>query len=132
VSGLILGHHSRHLEMVWDAVGWAFPAGVTFVAFSLLYRYIPDVKHGLHDVWPGAVVAALLFEAAKHGFTVYVANFSRYELVYGALGAVMLFLLWIYLSAMILLLGAELASVWEREVPHRGREAAPGRRLSTA
>ena len=99
-----------------------FPASVTIIAFLFLYRYVPSVSHGFRDVWPGAVIAGVLFEGAKHAFTYYVANWNRYEMLYGALGAVMLFLLWIYLSAMILLIGAELASAYEELVYRRRGE----------
>jgi membrane protein len=118
---LVVGRHSIHLGPLWQAVALAFPGLVTFVAFLFLYRYVPNVRHGFADVWPGALVAAGLFELAKHGFTWYVASFDRVTVVYGALGAVMLFLVWIYVSALILLLGAEIASVYEKAL--RGRTA---------
>jgi membrane protein len=113
---------SRGLEESMRWAGWLFPAAVSFVAFLLLYRFVPRVKHGFTDVWPGALAGTLAFEASKHGFTTYVAHFSRYEVVYGALGAVMLFMLWTYVSAVILLGGAEIASEWGRM--RRERDAA--------
>lgn len=121
-SARALGSHSGQIQFLWVTTGWAFPALVTFVAFLFLYRYVPNVRHGMGDVWPGALAATLLFEAAKHAFTWYVASFNRFELVYGALGAVMLFLLWVYVSAVILLIGAEMASVYEKAL--RGRTTA--------
>jgi membrane protein len=100
-------------------LGLALPAVVSFIAFLLLYRYVPNVRHGVGDVWPGAALAAILFEIIKHGFALYVAHFNRYQALYGALGAVMLFMLWTYLSSVILLIGAEFAS--EFEAGRRGR-----------
>jgi membrane protein len=125
VSALVLGQRMPRLEYVWDVFAWAFPAAITFVAFLLLYRYVPNVRHRFSDVWPGALLAALLFEMTKHAFTFYVASFSRFEMLYGALGAVMLFLMWVYLSAMILLLGAEMAAVYERAIRGRTTAARP-------
>jgi membrane protein len=104
--------------------GW-LPALVSFVFFLLLYRFVPTVRHGFRDVWPGALVAAASFELSKHGFTLYVANFGRYQMVYGALGAVMLFMLWTYVSALILLIGAEVASAWERMRRERAAAILP-------
>jgi membrane protein len=118
---LVLGPNSIHLDAFWQAVGLGFPGLVTFVSFLFLYRYVPNVKHGFADVWPGALVASGLFELAKHAFAWYVSSFDRVAVVYGALGAVMLFLVWIYVSALILLLGAEMASVYEKAL--RGRTA---------
>lgn len=100
-------------------LGVVVPAAFSFVAFLLLYRYVPNVRHGVGDVWPGALAATLLFEFAKHGFAFYVSHFNRYQALYGALGAVMLFMLWTYVSAIIMLIGAELASGYE--TMRRGR-----------
>jgi membrane protein len=123
-SAALLGPRSRGLEPLWESAAVVFPAAITFAGFLFLYRYIPNVRHGYRDVWPGAALAAWLFELAKHGFAFYVTHFARHEALYGTLGAVMLFLLWVYVSAAILLAGAELSSVMERAV--RGR-ATPGR-----
>jgi membrane protein len=58
----------------------------------------------------GALLAAMLFEVVKVGFTIYLENFSSYDVVFGSLGAVVAFLFWVFLSANILLLGAEIVS----------------------
>lgn len=94
-------------------LGYALPAVFTFIAFLMLYRYIPDVHHGVGDVVGGALFATVLFEALKVGFAWYVAHLSRYQSLYGALGGVMLFMLWTYLSALIMLFGAEIAAETE-------------------
>lgn len=102
------------LGVTWDLLAWMLPGVVTFAAFAFVYGYMPRDRRGVRAVWPGAAVATVLFEAAKHGFTVYSANFGRYEVLYGALGTVMLFMLWVFVSANILLFGAELAAALER------------------
>ena len=61
-----------------------------------------------------ALVATIFFEILKNGFSFYLANFGRYDVVYGSLGAVVIFLFWTYLSATVLLLGAEVASEYPR------------------
>ena len=116
LSGAIV---TGSLQTLFTVLGVVVPAVFSFVAFLLLYRYVPNVQHGVGDVWPGALAATLLFEVAKHGFAFYVSHFNRYQALYGALGAVMLFMLWTYLSAIIMLIGAELAS--EYEAMRRGR-----------
>ena len=117
---------SGMLQSGLTVVGLLLPAVVSFVAFLLLYRYVPNVRHGVGDVWPGAVLAAILFEIVKHGFAFYVAHFNRYQALYGALGAVMLFMLWTHLSSIILLIGAEFASAFEA-----GRHGRPLREEPT-
>lgn len=123
----MLGPAARVFAAVWNAVMVLFPMLITFLVFTLLYRYVPSVDHRFGDVWPGATIATILFEGGKHAFTWYVANFNRYEILYGALGAVMLFLLWVYVSALILLAGAEVAAEWKRCRAARDEAGARGR-----
>ncbi len=75
---------------------------------------LPATTVKLREVWPGALVAALFFEVGKFGFTIYLANFSSYGAVYGSLGAIVAFLFWVYITAVILLFGAEVASEYPR------------------
>ena len=81
---------------------WVFAA----VAFSLVYKFVPFMRvRWLHAI-AGGMLAALGFEAAKGGFAWYVANFTTYRQVYGALAAVPLFMLWLYVCWLIVLAGA--------------------------
>lgn len=77
-------------------------------AFTLLYAAVPNTRVPLAHALCGGCFAALLFEAAKALFALYVGLFPTYQLIYGAFAAVPLFLLWIYLGWLIVLLGAEL------------------------
>jgi membrane protein len=80
--------------------------------FGLLYRLIPyHSSIRWRDVWAGAVVAAVLWEIAKLGFAWYLTNFALLNLVYGSVGAVIALMLWGYVTAAILLIGAEIAAV---------------------
>ncbi len=79
-----------------------------------MYWVVPATKVRPQDVWLGALVAAVLFEVGKIGFTFYLENFGSYDVVYGSLGAVATFLFWIYISSIILLFGAEVASEYPR------------------
>ena len=81
----------------------------TLVALALLYVLVPNRRIRLRHGLGGAVVAALLFELAKHGFTLYVSNVQTYATIYGALAVIPLFLVWIYVSWAVVLLGAELS-----------------------
>jgi len=84
------------------------PFGLTTLAFILIYvivpnRYVP-LSHGI----TGGILAALLFEVAKKGFAYYVTEVATYELIYGTLSSIPVFLLWVYLSWVIILLGVEI------------------------
>lgn len=106
-----IGAAARH---GFDAVALAVPFAFTFATFVLVYRVLPSVRTRLADVWPAALLAALLFEAVKVAFTAYVSAAGGYDRVYGALGAVVAFQAFVYLEANVLLLGAEMASEWAR------------------
>ncbi len=92
------------------AVANLLPVALSYASFLVLYRLIPNTRVEWADIWLGALVAAFLFEAAKRGFGWYLTHFANYSEVYGSLGAVIAFLFWAYVSALILLFGAELAA----------------------
>lgn len=82
---------------------------LTALAFTLLYVAVPNCKVPLKAGLIGGMVAAILFELAKRGFGLFVGSFSSYTLVYGAFAALPVFLIWIYLSWSIILLGVEVS-----------------------
>jgi membrane protein len=129
ISSDRLGPLSSGTSFLWEVVPFLVPAVFSFLLFLLAYRYVPAAGLGFRDVWPGALLAAVLFEALKNGFAVYIANFNNYDLAYGALGGVLIFLLWTYITASILLFGAELASEYPRVRAGLYAQAGPGRPL---
>ena len=86
----------------------------TFSVFLLLYKFAPDCKTYWRYVWTGAVVAAVLFEAGKALFAWYLETIALYTEIYGSVASMVVLLTWIYLSSMILILGAEVASEFSR------------------
>jgi membrane protein len=86
------------------------PLVLTIVAFSFLYRTIPSQPVAVNDALAGGILAGLLFEAAKAGFGAYIRQVPMYKLVYGAFASFPIFLIWIYISWMIILLGAVFAA----------------------
>ena len=92
----------------------ALPWGLDLILFLLLYRYVPNCETYWRYIWPGALVAAVLFEVAKGLFIWYLDNLASYRQVYGPLTSVMILLLWTYLSSLILILGAEISSEYGR------------------
>ncbi|MHB0764416.1 virulence factor BrkB family protein [Stutzerimonas sp. NM35] len=86
----------------------AMPLLLSIAAFTLIYAAVPNTRVPLRHALVGGIFTAVLFEAAKQVFGLYVSYFPSYQLIYGAFAAVPLFLLWIYLSWMIVLFGAEL------------------------
>jgi membrane protein len=105
----------------------AGPVAVTAVTFFLVYRIVPHRHVPWSHALLGGLVAAVLFEAMKDLFAAYIRAVPTYNLVYGAFAAIPIFLLWVYLSWLVILLGAEVtacAQYW-----HDGRwkhAATPG------
>jgi membrane protein len=86
----------------------------SFAIFLILYKFIPNTKTYWRYVWPGALLAAVLFEISKSIFILYLDRFATYELVYGSIGSVIALLVWIYVAAFILILGAEFSAEYGR------------------
>ncbi|MGK0373680.1 MAG: membrane protein [Arenicella sp.] len=84
-------------------------------AFLLLYLVMPNVRVSLMHALVGALVASFLFEGTKRAFQAYLKNFADYEVVYGALAALPIFLIWIYLSWVVALIGAEVVAVLQQK-----------------
>ena len=80
--------------------------GIATVALTMMYKLVPARRVPIGDALIGALLAAVAFELARLGFKVYIKHVPTYRVVYGALATLPLFLIWIYLSWIILLLGA--------------------------
>jgi membrane protein len=109
-----LGLTGRVLESALDASGFLIPFLLSVITFAVVYRVVPHPRPRLRDVWPGILLAAVGYELAKRGFGLYLENFGNYSAVYGSLGAVITFLVFIYIAAMVFLMGAEFAALWPR------------------
>jgi membrane protein len=92
---------------LWGWLSAILPPLISVITFIVLYRTIPRNRVAWREVWLGGLLAGLIWEAARRIYTWYLASFARYSLIYGSVGAIIGFLLWSYLSATILLLGAE-------------------------
>ena len=105
--GNVVGVGSTAVE-VWDIAKWPVILLAVITMFALLYWATPNVKHPkFRWISPGGVVGVVVWILASAGFAFYVANFGSYNKTYGALGGVIVFLVWLWLSNIAILLGAE-------------------------
>lgn len=106
---------------VWDIAKWPVLLIFVMVMFALLYWASPNAKRGFRWISPGAVVAVVGWLVASGLFALYITNFGHYNKVYGSLAAVIIFLIWLWISNLAILLGAEFDAELER-----GRAIAAG------
>lgn len=100
----------RHVPVLGAIIYTVLSLTLTTAAFTLLYIVVPNRDVDWHDAAWGGLVAGVAFEIAKRGFAIFITQFPTYSKIYGALAAVPLFLLWVYLSWMITLFGALLTA----------------------
>ena len=84
---------------------------IIMTILAVLYYLLPDVEQEFKFITPGSVVAVVIWVIASLGFSFYVGRFGTYEVIYGALGGVIILLLWMWISAMAMLLGAEINAI---------------------
>ncbi|MGI9032470.1 MAG: YihY/virulence factor BrkB family protein [Acidimicrobiales bacterium] len=100
---------------VWDIAKWPVLLLIVSVMFAILYWASPNVKQpSFRWFTPGGIVAVVVWIIASAAFAFYVANFASYNKTYGALGGVIIFLVWLWLSNIAVLLGAEFNAELER------------------
>lgn len=91
------------------AIGLVVPLILIFVAFAAIYRIVPNRHVGLGEVWPGALVAALLWTVLRFGFTYYVTQVAHYDSAFGPISTGVTLLVFLYFASVIVLLGAEVS-----------------------
>jgi membrane protein len=101
------------------------PVAASAIAFTMIYAIVPNRRIRLGHALIGGIFAAVLFEVAKRGFALYITQFPTYQAIYGALATIPIFLVWLYLSWIIVLLGAEVThclSIYRWSSSDQGRE----------
>jgi membrane protein len=117
-------------EWTWKILQWPLVFVLIATAFGLVYYFAPDVDQDFVWLTPGSLLATALWIAGSLGFRFYVVNFGSYNETYGAIGSVMVLLLWLYISGLVIIVGAEMNAEIEHASPHgkAAGERVPGRR----
>ena len=87
---------------------WFVIVFLTFFSLSMLYYYAPAKRKDYRFISPGSILATALFIVGTLAFNFYISNFSRYNALYGSIGTLIIFMMWLYFNALILLIGFEL------------------------
>jgi membrane protein len=102
------------MSLLGSVLRYALAIGATVLVTALMYCVAPNRPLKLRSVWPGAFLATFLWLLVTSGFAWYVRNIANYRLLYGSIGAVIALLVWMYLGAVISLVGCEYNAVRER------------------
>ncbi len=120
----------------WKIVQWPLVFLLVSTGVGIIYYFAPDAEQDWVWITPGSVLAATLWLAGSLGFRYYVVNFTDYEASYGAVGAIIVVLLWFYLTGLIIVIGAEMNAEIEHASPwgKQPGEKVPGqkRRIGAA
>ena len=113
-------------EWTWKILQWPVVFGLVAFAIAMIYYYAPDAEQEWIWITPGSILATLLWLLISLGFKFYVVHFTSYNATYGAIGGVIVLMLWFYVSALAVLIGAELNAEIEHASPY-GKE--PGEKV---
>ncbi|MFN6483133.1 MULTISPECIES: YihY/virulence factor BrkB family protein [unclassified Nostoc] len=108
--GMVVRENSSLIFLLhlWQLLRWPLALSIVAVAFGFVYRYGPSKWNSGTPMMPGAILAAVFWAILSALFRLYVANFGNYNKVYGAVGAVIVLMLWLSMSAAVLLIGDQL------------------------
>ena len=117
-------------EWSWKILQWPLAFFLVSTALGLVYYFAPDAEQDWVWITPGAIAGTILWVVVSLAFKFYVANFGNYNATYGATGAVIVLLLWFYLSGLAILVGAEMNAEIEHASPYGKApgEKVPGQR----
>jgi membrane protein len=105
-------------EWSWKILQWPAVFALVSLAIAMVYYFAPDAKQSFIWITPGSVLATLLWLIISLGFKFYVTNFTSYNATYGAIGGVIVLMLWFYVSSLAILVGAELNAEIEHASPY--------------
>jgi membrane protein len=111
----------------WNILQWPIVLAFVFLSFALIYYFAPDLYHQKwYWITPGSLTGVVLWLLVSFGFRIYLRYFDRFSLTYGSLGAVIILLLWFYLTGAAILIGGKVNAEIEHAAAERG---APEARL---
>lgn len=113
------------LLLFFAVLRWVIVVAGVLLGFALVYYLGPDVKQEFKYITPGSALGCALLVAASLGFSWYVQNFGNYDATYGSIGAVIVLMLWLYITGLVILLGSEINALVEH---HAGQGKLKGER----
>ena len=110
----------KQLTNLWSYLSYSFPIIFTFIVFVFLYILGPNLRLKSISIFPGAIFSTISWTLVSRLFGYYIDHFSSYIKTYGTIGALMAFIIWLYITGYILILGAEINAIFHNyKVEHR-------------
>jgi membrane protein len=106
--------HSPWIDNISGQFGSYLATALLIGCVALVYYFIPNTRVRFRDVWPGAILVGVLWRIALRLFSWYAADLATWNVIHGSIAAVVVFLLWIYISAVILIYGVEMTASYAR------------------
>ena len=127
--GNFIGGHVTGMDKVLSVLNFVISLGIITTLFTMIFKFLPDVKIAWRDAWLGGFITAVLFNVCKHLIGIYIGR-SSLSSVYGAMGSLVILLVWVYYSAQIMFFGAQFTRLYgerhgSRPQPLRGAEFIP-------
>lgn len=107
-----LGQEEGFLEL-WAAIRFIIPSLIIFIVCSVIYWVAPNIRLDLKSVLTGAVFTTIGWLILSYAFSIYINNFGNFSATYGSIGGIIILMLWLYLSAMLLLIGGQVNAVMQ-------------------
>lgn len=101
--------------MILNVLRFIIAFFVIFTIITILYRIAPNVNKTFKGLFPGAIVATIIWQMVSIGFSFYVSNFGNYSATYGSLGGVIILMLWLFLTGLALVIGGEINAIYHKD-----------------
>lgn len=113
IGSLLLSYidMESHFLQLWEKFRWLVSVVLIYTVFSLIYWLVPDLKIFYKSVILGSIIATIGWIITSLGFSFYVGNYANYSNTYGSIGGIIVLMLWLYLSAIILMIGGQVNAV---------------------
>lgn len=116
---VFVGYDFGQLPYFWKILNQTLPIVVTATLFFMIYKILPRRSITSRAAWVGAITATILWELTMAGFRIYLTTFKTYSILYGSLTGIVVTMIVVYLSALILLIGAEVTELTQARIAHR-------------
>ena len=105
--------YSDALLIFFSIFRWVVIVLALLLGFAIIYRFAPNVEQKFRFITPGSVIGTILIIIVSIGFSIYTANFADYDATYGSIGAIIILMLWLYITGLVILIGSEINVILE-------------------